>query len=334
MGNTIRKRDLWLFGSKCSSLLKDKNLLIDTYIRRFFARTSQIFEYKNLPETIPQRELELIIQFCRFAIFTKVNDKFFVFYGGLAGEPNEYYQPTQAVVTNPYLRYSEVLKLTDYIKDDADAVLIWNDSSHMGLYPLFEHTAELLTECDISLRYSLINKRFMNVLTGDDDNTKESLEKMFDDVENGTGFGIVVTKQFMEESSIGKIDMKLSQNTDLKDIMEIKQYVLGSFYNEIGLNALFNMKRESINESESNLNEDALLPFIDDMLEQRKIAVESINKKFNLNIEVDLKSSWKKIREEIELKDDILKSESESSNKEVVDNSNGEEDENVSVKDE
>ena len=70
MGNTIRKRDLWLFGSKCTSLLKDKNLLIDTYIRRFFARTSQIFEYKNLPETIPQRELELIIQFCRFAIFT------------------------------------------------------------------------------------------------------------------------------------------------------------------------------------------------------------------------------------------------------------------------
>ena len=257
---------------------------------------------------------------------------FFVFYGGLAGEPNEYYQATQAVVSNPYLRFSEVLKLDDYIKDNGNAVLIWNDSSHMGLYPLFEHTAELLTECDISLRYALINKRFMNVLTGDDDDTKDSLKKMFEDVEDGTGYGIVVTKQFMEETSIGKIDMKLSQNTDLKDIMEIKQYVLGSFYNEIGLNALFNMKRESINESESNLNEDALLPFIDDMLEMRKIAIQQINEKFNLNIEVDLKSSWKKLREEIELKDDILKS--ESSNEEVVDNSNGEEDENISVKNE
>ena len=66
MGN----RDIWIFGGKLP-VLKNKDLLIDTYIKRFFIRTSQMFEYKNLPETIPQRELELIIQFCRVAIFTK-----------------------------------------------------------------------------------------------------------------------------------------------------------------------------------------------------------------------------------------------------------------------
>ena len=58
----------------------------------------------------------------RFAIFTKAptkdGEKLFVFYGGLGGMPNEYYQPTQAIVTNPYLKFFDVLKLDDYIKND------------------------------------------------------------------------------------------------------------------------------------------------------------------------------------------------------------------------
>ena len=313
MGDSIRKRDLWLFGGTLQPILKDKKFLIQTYINKMFSRTARIFEYKNLPETIPEREIELIIQMCRFAIFTKKDDKYFVFYGGLGGQPNEYYQPTQAIVTNPYLKFSDVLNLDDYIKPESkyNAVVIWNDSSHMGLFPIFQLNAELLTECDISMKYALVNKRFMNILTADDDNTKDSLKTMFADVEDGTGFGIVVTKQFMEDSSIDKVDMNIHQNTDLKDIIELKQYILGSFYNDLGLNALFNMKRESINESESNMNEDALLPFIDDMLYQRKIAIEKINKKFGLDIQVELSSSWKKVREEIKLREEQAETEIE-----------------------
>ena len=130
------ERNIWLFG-KTSPMLKNKDLLVDSYIKKFFIRTSQMFEYKNLPETLPQREIELIIQFCRVAVFTKREDKLFVFYGGLGGQPNEYYQPTQAIISNPYLKFSDVLKLDDYIKEDVDAVIIWNDSAHMGMYPIF-----------------------------------------------------------------------------------------------------------------------------------------------------------------------------------------------------
>ena len=311
MGNP-NPRDVWIFGSRLP-ILKNKELLIDTYIKRFFIRTSQMFEYKNLPETIPERELELIIQFCRVAIFTKRDDKLFVFYGGLGGQPNEYYQPTQAIVSNPYLQFSDVLNLDDYIKPNSqiDAVILWNDSAHMGMYPLFSQYAELLAECDLTTKYALVNKRFMNVLTADDDNTKESIKEMFSDVEKGTGYGIIVTKQFMEESSIGNVDMGLRSSMDLKDINETKQYILGSFYNDVGLNANFNMKRESINESEADLNEDALLPFVDDMLKCRKLGVAKINELFGTSIEVELSSSWKKLREEIEQREELADAEIE-----------------------
>ena len=318
------ERNIWLFG-KTLPMLKNKDVLVDSYIKKFFIRTSQMFEYKNLPETLPQREIELIIQFCRVAVFTKKNDNLFVFYGGLGGQPNEYYQPTQAIVSNPYLKFSDVLKLSDYIKEDADAVIIWNDSAHLGMYPIFSLYAELLAECDLSTKYALVNKRFMNVLTADDDNTKESIKSMFEDVENGTGYGIIVTKTFMDESSIDKVDMGFHQNMDLKEINETKQYILGSFYNDIGLNANYNMKRESINESEADLNEDALLPMIDDMLRCRKIGVEQINKLFGTNIEVELSSSWKKLRKEIETKQELLDAEIEEITEEPQEESQPEE---------
>ena len=306
MGNN---RNIWIFGSR-EPILKDKQLLIDQYVRYMLIRSLSMFHYENLPETIPEREFELILQSCRFGIVTKRDDKLFVFYGGLGGVPNEYYQPTQAIVSNPYLQFSAVLKLDDYIKNDGNAVVIWNDRVHIGLMPMYIRNAELLAECDISLKYGLVKKRFMNIVTADDDNTKTSLEEMFKGVEDGTGFGIVVTKQLLDESSIGKVETGLSNNSaDLKDIIETKQYILGSWYNELGLNANFNMKRESINESESDMNEDALLPLIDDMLLSRKIGVEEINKKFGTNISVELSSSWKKIREEIIQHEELVESE-------------------------
>ena len=311
MGN-IDTRSLWLFGYK-GTILEQKPMLIDSYFKYMMNKTIRMFEYTNLPETIPQRELELILQVCRFAIFTKVDGDLFVFYGGLGGMPNEYYQPTQAIVTNPYLKYSDVLNLDDYIKDDGNAVLSWNDSMHIGLFSLNNRYASLLAETDLTLKYQLINMRFNNVLTADDDNTKASLEKMYQKVADGTGFGIVVTKKFMEETNVDKIELRSSHNSvNLKDIIETKQYLMGSWLNELGLNANYNMKREAINESEADLNEDSLLPMIDDMLLQRKIMCENLNKKFGTNISVELSSSWKKIRKEIELREEQQETEVET----------------------
>ena len=313
MGN-IDNRSLWLFGCK-GSVLDNKKMLVDTYLKNMFNKTIRMFEWKGLPDTIPQRELELILQLCRFAIFTRVkNDKgednLFVFYGGLGGIPNEYYQPTQAIVVNPYLQYFDVLKLDDYIKDDGDAVLGWNDSMHMGMYPINSLYASLLAETSLTLKYQLINLRFNNVLTANDDNEKTSLEEMYNKVADGTGYGIIVTKRLMNQMTIDKIDITAqSKQAQLKDNIECMQYIKGCWLNAIGLNANYNMKRESINESEADLNEDALIPDVDDWLHNRKLLADALNKKFNTNISVELSSAWKKNREEIKTREQQQKAE-------------------------
>ena len=54
--NRIPNRQNWVFGNK-NNILKDKDRLIDQYIRYMLARTQSIFEYKNLPESLPQRQI-------------------------------------------------------------------------------------------------------------------------------------------------------------------------------------------------------------------------------------------------------------------------------------
>ena len=332
MGNN---RNIWLFGKTGSLITKDKELLIDSHMRYMLTKTLSMFEYTGLPKTIPQRELELIIQICRFGIVTRKDGELFVFYGGLGGEPNEYYQPTQAIVSNPYLRFSDVLKLDDYIKDDADAVVIWNDDAHIGLYPMFRKYGELLAESEITMRYLLINKRFMNLVTANDDNELESLKKVFSDVENGKGFGLIVTKSLIDSSSIGAVDTgNTKMGNDLKDVIESYQYLKGSWYNDLGLNANYNMKRESINESESDMNEDALLPMIDNMLKSRQTAIERINELFGTDIKVELSSSWKNIRKDIIQREELQDAEIEQITEEPSEETtNPEEDNNGTSED-
>jgi hypothetical protein len=75
------------------------------------------------------------------------------------------------------------------------------------------------------------------------------------------------------------------------------QYYKSNLLAEIGLNSNYNMKRERLTEGETLMNVDDLLPFVENMLTERKNAVEKLNAKYGLNVTVDLKSAWKTEKE-------------------------------------
>ena len=296
----IPNRQNWTFRKDGSdNILLDKDRLVYTHVMSMLNKTQRIFEYNNLPEELPQREIEKLTQIFAFSIWKKVDGKMYVFYGGLGGIPNAYYLPTIAIVNNPFLKYNEQLKIDD------NCVVMWNDSLHLGLMPIHETYALLLAENEISLRVATIWARVPAIIEADDDTEKESAESFIGKVEKGE-LAVLGTDRFIEQA-IGKDgrvhDFNNRSTSHIKELIEENQYLNAKWWNELGINAPFNMKRESINESEASMNEDGLLPLIDDMLENRRIAVEKINKMFDLNITVDLSSSWKKIRKEIELEE-------------------------------
>ena len=97
---------------------------------------------------------------------------------------------------------------------------------------------------------------------------------------------------------IGNQDRPLSinqmtrANDTITQLIEFHQYIKASLYNDLGLQSNYNMKRESINSNESQLNEDQLHPLIDDMLTERKEAIEKVNNMFGTSISVEFNSAW------------------------------------------
>lgn len=92
-------------------------------------------------------------------------------------------------------------------------------------------------------------------------------------------------------------------------LVEHNQYIRSTWYAQLGLNSMFNMKKEAISDAEKQMSEDELLPLIDNMLEERRRALKIINEKFGTNIEVEFNSSWKDNVEELKLNHAVLEAE-------------------------
>lgn len=289
---TANKRNEWIFG-KIRNPLEDKDFMIKHSVIQMLNKSTRIFKYKGLPDTILQKDLETILQVGGYAIWKEVGGKLYVFSGGLGGEPNPYYLPTIAIIANPALRYNASLKI------DEECVVMLNDHYYQGLMPLFSKYANLLAEAELSLKQAIINARIPAFIQADNDATYQSAVEVINKIVKGEDYGIVLSREFFE----GLKSFEFCKEPLIKDIIESIQYIKGSWYNEIGLNATFNMKREAINEAEATINEDILYPTIDTMLECRKYYLEKVNSMFGTNITVELDSVWQrnKRREELSI---------------------------------
>lgn len=261
-----------------------------TNVVYFLSRTQSIFEYENLPETIPARELEKQIQIAGYTSVFEKNGKLYASHCGFEGL-DPYYRPVYALINNPPLNMSTVKK-----KIDDDVVIIPNDSYFIGLYPIIAKYAALMVESDISLRNAIINTRLTDLITADTDVEKQAAEQYLENIIAGK-LGVIGTRPFLEGINVHSLSAGTTNN--VSQAIEGSVYARATLWNELGLNANFNMKREAIAADEAGLNRDALLPLIDDMLRERRNAVKKINDIFGTAISITLSSAWAEERKEV-----------------------------------
>ena len=269
-------------------LILDKDVAITNYIKTMLCRTQQMFEYKNLPDTIPQRMLELYLQTSGVAIIAKVNNELYAFQGGLGGEPDPYYQPTVATVANPALKFSKNLTIGE------DAALIYSDSLWQGILPIIQKYAILLAENDITMRTASINMRLISIISVGDDSTKETALEFLRQIEKGQ-LGVLLDRRNLlmdKENFTVSPTVTTAVSNYMTQLAEYNQYLKASMFNELGLQANYNMKRETLNSAETEMDSDVLIPLVDDMLNCRKLCVDTVNRMFGTNIEVELSSAW------------------------------------------
>lgn len=287
------------------SYLYDKDRYINSYIDMMFNRTQKMFKWDNLPETIPQRELEYILQKNGSAFISEVHGKIYALSGTVGGELNEYYEPTKYIVANPYLNLNREYKI------DVDGVLIRNDSRSIGLLPIFSKASVMNCDCEITLNMLSILLRMQYMISASDDKTRTSAETYINKLKNGD-FSVVGTNEFFDGVKL----QTLGQNINaISEFINLSQYIKASAFNDIGLNANFNMKKERLITSEIAVNESALLPLVENMEQERKNAVEKINAMFSTDIDVNLSCVWKEQAETHEIEPTEINDELESVDK-------------------
>lgn len=272
---------------------RDKPEVKKYYITKMLRLSNRMFSYENLSAHIDQNILEWYLQTCGFLIAVKHNDKLYILPGAFGGTPNEMYIPTEAIISNPYLQLNKSYTI------NKDCVLIKNDSMLQGLLPIYRRYTDLICENDITMQIASINTRISSLITADDDTSFESAKKYIEDIETGK-LGIIMNDDMIMNDGIKVQPTASEANSNIyTQLTEYDRYLWNSMLREIGLGANNNTKRENISENESTLDDDGLLPLVDDMLLCRQKWCDEINDMFGENISVQLNSAWDKRRKEM-----------------------------------
>lgn len=268
--------------------MPDKGMLLSSYIRYYLSRLQSMFKYEGLPDTIPAKWLENYLLVNGFTVFIKDGDDLICTYAGVGADPDVYFIPTKAIVSNPYLKHKSAAR--EYTRD-VDCVVMYNDTYCQGLLPMLKKYCAQMVEIDVSFYLNTVMSRGTAVLSATDDNTKASAELWLKHIKEGK-LGVIGESNF----TLADRDLTVNQLTGtdgtLTNLIEAMQYVKASLYNELGLQANYNMKREAINSGESQLTEDQLHPLIDNMLKERQEGLDRVNKMFGTNITVSFNSAW------------------------------------------
>ena len=241
-----------------------------------------MFEWKNLPDTLPAVEIEKQLQTNGYTIIAKVQGNIYAFQGGFSGQ-DPYNQPTKAIVNNPSLNYNGTFTIND------DCVIIKNDDMQQGLIHIYNKYGTLLIENQITMLMTDYNYRMPFTISSKDDSTTQSAREYLQKVIDGS-LGVIGEAKLFDALKVTPTNNKGVNS--FADLYGYQQFIEAQLNNTIGLATNNNMKRERLTTNEIEVNKNASYPLIDNMLRNRKQAVEKINKMFDLDIDVEFSSIW------------------------------------------
>lgn len=265
---------------------------IKYWCNMLFEKLVRIFLWEGLPADIPQREIETRLILNGFCGMVRDGKKgVMIASGGMSGAT----------------QYADIFTMFTYSAPTAqggtkvigkDCVIINNSALRNPIYPLVYRYAFLLSHADISLKCALVNARYTDLFSTDDQQTAESVRAVRNKIYEGDYDCIV------DSSIIGALqNMANTDNTSntLKQIMETRTDLLRGFYNDIGIRFVKDKKERMITDEVSDDNQ-MLLFNISDMLHQREKACKEIGNVFGLEVSVKLSDEFNiidKIEEDV-----------------------------------
>ena len=295
--------------------LTDKKALLKQFKESQLNKTLTMFEWQNLPDTLPAVELEKMLQINGYAIIAKYKGDVYAFNGGFSGQ-DAYNRPTQVIINNPALKLNTTYTINE------DCIVIKNDDMKQGLIKIYEYFGQRLIENQITMLMTDYNLRMPFTISSSDDQTTQSARDYLNKIIDGS-LGVIGEQKLFKALNVTPTNTK--QTATFSDLYGYQQFILAQLNNTIGLATNNNMKRERLTTNEIEINKNASYPLVDNMLRNRQQAVEQINKMFELDITVGYSSIWgtdntndSKVSEDESISDDTINSVDIDNNKPVA----------------
>ena len=177
--------------TKFQAQIKTKDVAVTSFIEHTLAITQSMFVYDGLPDSIPQVELERLLQEDGRCFFAQVDGNLYALGGSTGGVCDAYNRPTQFIVANPYLKLNKTYDI------DRDGVLMNNDTNGQSLLPVIGKYAVLYTDGLISLNTASILTRITMLISASDDKTKQSADEFLKKILNGD-FSVIGENAFFK----------------------------------------------------------------------------------------------------------------------------------------
>lgn len=256
------------------------------YINLLWNTLLDMFDYENLPDTIPKRFLETILHSTGEVFVSKINDKLIASHGTLSGQVDEYGLGTECIAVCPTGDASgeRGVDIAYGINNDTatpDMLVYW--------------IAHLLAETDKSIKLNVIYSRLLKIPKVSNEKDKGMFEEIIKKVMDGEPRAFASSNALDLELGSGSETFELTDANKIDKLPYLTQFFedcLKRFYNFYG-QPMQNQNKRAQSISDEIHGQDSVSFIIPiQMLRCRQALCAEINRIFGTDISVKFSPVW------------------------------------------
>ena len=280
-----KDRDFWESATR-------NNATYVQYYNRLTELSISMFEWKNLPDTVDERFMELALFSTGMAVFFEDEVLgYLALRTTISGQFNVYRIPInrRAFADNGYNR--------DLTIDNS--VIIYNNMIHTNSMLDVRMFAEKLTDLDRTIQ---INARAQKtpVLIQCDENQRLTMVNLYKDFDGNTP--VIYGDKNLNANGLTVLKTDAPYVAD--KLYMLKNEVWNEALTYLGISNINVQKKERLVSDEVVRNQGGVIASRYSRLESRRMACEQINKMFGLNIECDFRDDFREADDEVMLTGD------------------------------
>ena len=222
---------------------------------------------------------------------TDFKEKLYACIGSRGGAPNEYYLPTRFIIANPILGSKEVEigKTGVVIYNTLVDKYVWTGTGCIfasGLYDYIAQTATLLADNIISINCVQVNTRVSIFFTAESESQALAGEKILKKMYAGCPYQIL-RSDLVDKLNVNPVNAAAATQ-NVKELIELHNYIISSFFQNIGIRANNNMKRERLVTDEVDAQNDYLEINILEFLAPWQKGLDAVNEMYGTKLSVKL----------------------------------------------